>query len=249
MDKPVYRVSELSQILFKEEDLNPELEKCMEKTKIGNDFFDSIKHPLVFSIFHAPALNALVNEQLRVKKAAAEKALEDQDWSQYIYLHERPYRIHALMNIMDELEDKEYWELLRDVWIDSENLGQHLAIMPILLCPTNRDLSLRPIYLMEEEERKVLESIPDPDNITIYRGYAHRNKLGWSWTFSPSKALWFAKRFQDKWKTPKVIQGICKREDIIAFFNERGENEVVINPRKISFIKDYSSDSSISSII
>jgi uncharacterized protein len=72
-----------------------------------------------------------------------------------------------------------------------------------------------------------------PAKFRIYRGHGAKNKLGYSWTLSFSKASWFSARFENK---VRVVTGLCNKEDVFAIYFGRGEFEVVIDPKKVSEI-------------
>ena len=52
-----------------------------------------VHHPLVIGLAHDASY---MNQRYRQKKGLLAKAEADGDWGQYIFLHERPYRIGAL---------------------------------------------------------------------------------------------------------------------------------------------------------
>ena len=83
---------ELQELMARQEELDPELEPWVDP---DGPLGPMLKHPLVYSILHTPGLNALVNAQLKAKTAAVRRARAEREWSRYIYLHERPYRLDA----------------------------------------------------------------------------------------------------------------------------------------------------------
>ena len=74
----------------------------------------------------ASSINRIYREKLdKVKKADV-----DGDWGKYVCLHERPYRLDALLSATKKgLKKKppEFWALVGDVWQDSENVHQSLS--------------------------------------------------------------------------------------------------------------------------
>jgi hypothetical protein len=86
--------------------------------------------------------------------------------------------------------------------------------------------------MMDEDERKTFGELPD--ELTIYRGYAGKRKNGLSWTLSLEKAEWFADRFEMMTgETSYVVKGTCKKADVIAYFDRRQEDEILIDPAKV----------------
>lgn len=112
-------------LLDKQEPLCDELQTWLVKE--GRTGFDCIKHPLFYSIYHVPQMNALVNRQFELKKQAVAKALSEKNFTSVIGLHERPWRVQAFIDVEKELSDKEYWETLHWLWTDSENIWQNLS--------------------------------------------------------------------------------------------------------------------------
>lgn len=209
------------------EPLLPELEPyVIEDGPLG----PMLKHPLVFEL----ALNmpGMVNERYRHKNAAAEKAAAEDDWSTYVFLHERPYRFNALefADVFGTCPPQEFWQLVADVWTDSENVWQNAEAWRDLLERAGADERR---WMMDEEEADALAVMPD--EITVWRGcIAGQNEDGFSWTIDREKAEWFAKRFASAQRGEgRVIEGRVKRVDVIAHFTGRGESEIVVLPENV----------------
>lgn len=178
-----------------------------------------IKHPLCFSIFHTPEQNYRMNKYLEYKLQAVEEALDKKEYATYIFLHERPHRLEAFCDVERKLTDEQYWELLGDVWTDSENIWQNKIIWGALL---TSDRPKREFF-MNEDERAEFEKLPE--TLTIYRGYQPRkNKIGYSYTTSKEKATWFANRFH---KNGDVDTKKIKKKRIFAYLTRRNESEIL----------------------
>lgn len=181
---------------------------------------DVIKHPLVFSVPHNSGMNAIVNEMLRQRKAASKEFLELKKYNSYIWIHERPYRLQAFAEVAKHLDDKEYWEILSDIWTDSENIWQNRPYWKGLLADRKETKE----FFMSEEDKLVYDQLPE--TITIYRGYIPgKNKLGFSYTLDKDKAEWFSKRY---WKDGLVLTRTVKKSDVFAYTNNRNEQEIII---------------------
>jgi len=202
-----------------DEPLHPALEPYVEESDSG---MRMIRHPLVFCIPYTHT--SVANKMYRYKTEALERAKEEQDWTTYIYLHERPYRLQALTYIMYEFDtDQEFWEALREVWIDSENVWQNLEEWIDLLTDDDR---LDREYLMTAEERIALAKMPE--KFTIYRGAVPGlNEDGISWTLDRERAKWFSTRLN---KPGRVFEKEVRREDVVAYFTSRSEEEIVVIP-------------------
>lgn len=219
-------------VLQREEPLDEELERhAVHYDRIGL----CIKHPLIFSVMHHPGLNALVNEQFRHKTEAAVEARREKRWSRFINLHERPYRLTALVEVEHEIEaDDEYWELVAEIWTDSENIYELEALWLEVLAEIRPERHL----MMNSKDREVLEGWPD--RVTIFRGFHHSGRdLALSWTVDREKAEWFAqRRVRPSDGSPaQVATATVPRESIIAYLTSRNESEVIALPADVTIEK------------
>lgn len=204
--------------LTKEEPLHDDLMDFFEEEE--ESCFSMIRHPLVYAVPYIPQMNHLYNKQYLAKSEARDKAFKEENWSQYIWLHERPYRVEAFCEIESYMDDKAYFELLGSIWSDSENIGRNLDLWKELLFETrftNQE------YFMDEKEREAFNKLPD--QLTIYRGHQGVNKDGLSWTLSQEKAEWFANRFS---ADGKVVSKTIAKDQIFAYLSGRNEEEIII---------------------
>ena len=206
------------ELMNKVEDLDPELEAYLfREASIGS----VIKHPLVYELLYDKQSNARLNYALKLKKEYLAKAQKKKNFSSYIMLHEKPWRFEALKSIIEDVKDREKAaELIHSVWIGSENIWQHLAEWKVMLKEYREELR----STMDEEDTLVFNSLPE--TITVYRGYQKgKNKSGISWTLDKEKAEWFGGRFsKEKLFATKTI----KKDKVLFYSNQRGEQEIVI---------------------
>lgn len=189
-----------------------------------------IKHPLVFSIAHSAMQNAHVNKMLAYKKKALAKALEKRDWNTYVYLHERPYRMDAFIELvgMDVMTSREYWTVLGSIWTDTENMWQSEEDWQYFL----ENGPAGHLAMMDEDERALFYQLPD--EFTVYRGFQIDGRWeSMSWTTDKSIAEFFAKRLLHPDETPYIAEGKVKKEHVIALFQGRGESEIVVLPDNV----------------
>lgn len=203
-----------AQAPMREEVLDPELTEYIED--MGR-FGTYIKHPLVFQ----PYFNAAYcNRMLRDKRAALQKAVAEKNWSQVIWVHERPYRLMAFMQNMPSMSDADYWEQLGDVWTDSENIWQDYSLWHRLLESKKPHREC----FMCKDERTAFAKLPDV--LTVYRGYVPRkNRRGMSYTLNPEKAHWFANRYGPN---GQVVTLTVPKGEVFAYINRRQEEEIII---------------------
>jgi len=208
---------DLNKLMNTKEDLHPDLVDYVEEPdeKFG---FVFIKHPLINELYH-DAMNAVINARFKLKKAAVEEAREKENWSEFVWLHERPFRFGALLEALSD----GYWdaenltteeiELVEGVYIDAENPGVNrefwLPLFEYMPCAALADL---------------------PETFTIYRGTGvDDDNNGISWTLSEETAEFFANRFRDD---GVVLKREINRSDALYYTNGRGEEEVIYDPVK-----------------
>jgi hypothetical protein len=196
------------------ESLHPDLVPYLEQSSEG---WMMLRHPLVYQVpFFS---NGSANAYYEQKRNAVEKATGDKNYKQFVWLFERPYRVEAFIKIADKLSDTDYWKLLSDVWIDTENQYAYLKEWKRLLTSKRSNRH----YMMTEEEDNLLRSLAD--EVTIYRGCQKGlNENGLSWTLNKSKAKFFANRFGKK---GIILERKIPKSDIVAVLLSRGESEVI----------------------
>jgi hypothetical protein len=89
-----------------------------------------------------------------------------------------------------------------------------------------------PLTLMDEAERAVLASLPDPfEAWRGGRGFTPRQAAaGLSWTLDPEHARWFA----DRWSPAcaLVVRASFPKVAVLAYFGDPDERELVVNWRR-----------------
>jgi hypothetical protein len=91
--------------------------------------------------------------------------------------------------------------------------------------------------------RKAGDPLPDSETFTIYRGVSgerrKRRVRSYSWTLDLDRACWFALRLT--LPAPSVYSAAVPRAKILAYYNGRGEQEIVCRPdrcRRVSMTLD-----------
>lgn len=172
---------------------------------------------------------------LAVQKLAA------RDFGGYLGLFGSHKRLRPFLSIETQLTDKEYWPLLRKLWTMAEIFLPDAAIWAKLLECKRKFRRL----IMNEAERTKLESMPG--NFKVYRGYCHLGgEAGYSWTLSKAKARQFAEYATggrramcgaDRFNGQFVAFGTVNKDDVIAYFQDRSEKEIVVAPGKVHGIE------------
>ena len=208
--------------MFEQEPLLEELVPYISELENG---MQVLRHPLVYSIPHLPALNAQCNMSYKMKKKALDACLTEHNYSQYIWLHERPYRLQAFLEIEDELGCN-YWKLLSDVWVDSENIYQCVDDWCLALSVKKPNQ----YTFMNKAEYEAFCKLPE--HLTIYRGYV-KNPAGLSWTLDKDKAQWFAKRFSSRFGEGRITSKQITKDKVFAYLSRRSEEEIIIKPKDL----------------
>ena len=219
-------LASLEETMKRQEPLHEDLQLYLNAGREGGLFgeCECLKHPLVFGVPYFEHMNAFYNQQYVHKKAYVEEKLTAGNYAGALFMYERPYRIDKLLEWVDEIEDdKVFWGLVGDCWIDTENMWQYEdEAISLLECGRpHRE------FIMDEEERSFMDSLPD--KIAVYRGHQQHNRTGFSWTLNYWRARWFAKRFAHKGKG-WVARGIVDKNDIYGVLLGRGEYEIIIVP-------------------
>lgn len=216
-------------VLDRQEPLHPDLLPYLDEVEtIGN----CLRHPLVISVPYSKIMNVVYNEQYKAKCEYRDKAAERKDWGEWIFIHEKPYRFQKLLELVGDvrLPDKGFWEIFGGCWTNTDNMWQVEGEIRELL-----DFGFsNPHTMMEEEERKFFDSLPD--EFTVYRGHQGHNEEGLSWTLSPWRARWFANR----WGCDKgeVSVATCSKDVVIGIFLRRNELEVGVLPEELLDLRD-----------
>lgn len=219
-------MNELSTLLRQQETLDADLAAYLVDSPLG----PVIKHPLVFSIPHCPQLNAMANARLRAKQEGCRQAIEDRQWSQYLFLHERPYRVHAFTLIAPQLNDRTYWTSLAELWVDAENIHEDEPLWAELLQDESRQ-GRRHLMMTAPERRHLAKQ---PASLQVYRGFSYDGRqAGMSWSLDPTIARRFAMRFSGHGR-PRVATGTVEKASVIAYFTGRGEHEIVVAPTDVT---------------
>lgn len=132
------------------------------------------------------------------------------------------YLLTFLKYIKDDLSKEEFSELFADAWVTSENPNGDINVSLKEIVKMYKYCDKQ--YLMEKEDLDVYNNLPD--EFIVYRGVSKgRNKKGLSYTRNKDKAEWFANRFGKGY----VIEKTIKKENVLAYFNTRNEDEIVVN--------------------
>lgn len=186
------------------------------------DFGAWVKHPLYIGPASShPEFVRMMNDSLAWKKERIREAIRAGDWSQVIWLHERPWRPDVLSRQIPR-DWEGFWALAGSVWTDTE--------FPYLRASLWRELFSDPAAatMMDEDEREEYERLGE--EFTVYRGaLAGANEEGLSWTLDRDRAEWFSRRWEGTVPgKPVVLERVTTKERAIALLSRRGEREILV---------------------
>ena len=139
-------------------------------------------------------------------------------------------KIRMFLIYMDQFKtDKEFWEKLGEIYIQSSNNYHYRDEIIKLFKSPKKDKE----YLMSKIDRITLEKLPN--KIKIYRGMSKEEDLsgsyGISWTLKYEVAEMFATTYLHNYDT-KELKHIVKeltvnKNQIVAYFSSRQEEEII----------------------
>lgn len=142
----------------------------------------------------------------------------------------KSYRLCYLRYCKSYLSKADFSHLFADAWVCSENPNQDINVPLSMAVRWFREADKR--ALMNQEDYDVFSNISE--QVRIFRGVAvGRNAKGLSWTQNLRTAEWFAHRFDTDTKQGYVETAVAKKSDILAYFNTRNEDELVVDTKKL----------------
>lgn len=132
------------------------------------------------------------------------------------------------LSISRLLKGQLYWETLRDVWIMANHFHSYKIDMRIAFMVNEPGRE----SLMEKREREYLKNLPN--KIKIYRAMPiteGREGYGLSWTLDKKVADFYRDTYGRSGKAAekkmKIKQLTIDKSRVIAFFDSRGEKEII----------------------
>lgn len=179
--------------------------------------------------------NQLVNllEDAQTMNAYIEymdEQIDGGDLTKIYMLIRTPYKLTFLKHCYEYLSEKDLAEYFADAWVLTENPNQDVNCPIPYLVKMFKKCNKQ--YLMVKEDYEIYQALPE--TFTIYRGVAvGRNPKGLSWTRNLETAKWFAHRFDNKDEQGYIQVGTAKKENVLAYFNTRNEDEIVYDSKNL----------------
>jgi hypothetical protein len=197
---------------------------------LGESSFGAVlKAPLVFRVPYLPQLAATANREYRQKRQGVARAESDGNWQKVLWLHEKPYRMSVFLRVRERMSDRDYWQTLASLWLETENLHEDQQEWVGALTASRAG---RAQWLMDESERAILASFDG--RVKVYRGFRRPGRhLAPSWTLDAARAQWFARRAIDRGTGGYLATVTVPKASVIAYFGGRGEQEIVLDPAEL----------------
>ena len=190
--------------------------------------FSVVIHPYVSSLYNFnPDTGKMIDlqkpEELKAYKEKLFEFLDAGDIYRILGMINSGWKMTWFKYCSQFMNQKDFGELLAYCWVQQENPNQDCNVSRQEAVEYFREAKKR--YLMEPDELRVYKSLPPI--VTAYRGVARgREKYGLSWTNDKEKAEWFQSRFGEG---NCLLKADVPKRNILAYFNGRGEKEIVVD--------------------
>ena len=177
------------------------------------------------NIIKDPSALVLAKQQFR------ERIDKANSYQYFLEILNKPYLLAFLKYTHSYLSIEDLSEYLSEAWQRVEFPNHDATFTKPQALTLFRQCD--PSIMMDEEEQQMLKD--RPDRFSVYRcvkkGYGHK---GLSWTLSKDVAEWFSLRFSDH---GMVYKAEIQKEDVFAVFLNRGEQEIVLNYKKLEKVR------------
>jgi hypothetical protein len=191
-----------------------------------------LKHPLFAGPIDTQRA-ALATWMIAYREQLIAAAVAEKNWYKVVFLHEKLFLHDAFREYEASFDDQSYWMILGKIWTQQEQLWPNRKwFLQVFNSPRpERD------HLMSPEEHDVFGALPDM--FQIYRGFIGKRGEGLSWSLDRAKAEWFARRFSilTELGEPRLMLGVVSKKDVLAYFDERAEKEIVVDPANVRSMK------------
>lgn len=189
-----------------------------------------VQHPIFesgFSSVDGKIVDITTPDGLKVAVDKMEEKIDTIDGPiKCMWIVRKSYYLTFLKFAKESLSLSDFSRLLGECWTEEENPNGDVNV-PVRLSARWFKAADKQA-LMHDEEYEIYKNLPE--TFTVYRGVAPgRNPNGMSWTREYDKAKWFSSRFGEGY----VLEGTAHKEDVLAFFSRRGEEEVVMKAAKV----------------
>jgi hypothetical protein len=213
------------EILQRHDPLAPEFHHFLD---FEGQFGPILKHPLYVGSVD-PDRAAFVNWVISYKQQVIKGLMAEGKWRDVVFGHEQMFYDDAFRQYLKHFDDSNYWEILSIIWTQQEQLWPNREWFLQLFQSQRPERE----HLMSADEHGTLAQLPD--EFPIYRGFIGKRGEGLSWSLSREKAEWFARRFSliTQLGKPQLMVGVVNKRDVLAYFDAREEQEIVVDPANV----------------
>lgn len=210
--------------------LHPELQACLNGSELNHPL---VKHtPALPCHFHR--LNKLFEHRLQVQRGE----YEPNEWDKYLPDCDSKERFEDLF--CRRLEVNDYWYTTADF----RRLASLVYHDPAMIAPASEfyciALRHRPgiaLDTMTQQEQATFAALPEL--IVVYRGQCSGLLAGCSWTLDQEIA-WRWSVGQLRGDDARIACGTVKKEDVVAFYDRGGDEEILSRHVQIHRVYDSS---------
>jgi hypothetical protein len=174
--------------------------------------------------FGKPWLRRYITAKLEMLAEAKAK----RDWSQYIFIHERPHRCNILYQLVmsNSIPEDQLAKLILEVWSDTEFPHICFEQWAVIFASTTHG---RFMAALDKSERGFYGRLPA--EVTVYRGIGKETEpswlaeIGFSWTLNKEKAEWFSHRFGGD---GRVVTKVIPKNLLVGPLTGRSEDEMLL---------------------
>lgn len=171
---------------------------------------------------------------LRLARKVKEQIIDEAESVLNIATHiTKPYKLTFLKYVKQYLSAKDIGLYLASSWCLIENVSRDVNVSKREIVNLFRSADKK--TLLSNEEKETLASMDE--SIEIYRGItdnSYHSITGTSWTLNIKTARYFANRFN---KGGYIYKGHIDKEHILAYFEGRSEEEIVVDYRCLYHFK------------
>lgn len=213
--------------------------RIVTPTPAGEGVFSTIAiHPFIESMFwfeRAYKDGNDLTDYLFTKDGLYDEWIEEfskmvdnrKDLTSVYILWRTPWKLTFMKMCGEYLSEKDYAEYLADAWVVEENPNMDVNVSREEAIEMFK--SVKKHYLMDKEDLEYWKKLPE--EVELWRGVSKRRvDLGLSWTDDREKAEWFMNRFKESSEGEmKLLKVVAPKKHCIAYFNTRGEKEVLLD--------------------
>lgn len=194
-----------------------------------------VQHPYISSMFDMSINGKLIDlnqeESLKEVRSKYFKMIDESDLLRNYMFIRTPWKLTWFKYVKEYLSEEDYAHFLEDAWISEENPNMDLNVSRKESIGYFKKANKK--FLMNEEDYNYYKGLPE--ELIVWRGVSPgRVSMGLSWTDDREKAEWFKERFEGmRGEEGLLLEAKINKKDVLAYFNTRGEKELVVDVFKI----------------